>query len=74
MHDQNSRDKPAGRQCNRLLDAVVKIIKYKTSTIHRDICIKVFTDGTVSYLTVSIDDVINTTNNETSFPEPTIVF
>ena len=30
---------------------------------------KVFSDVTVSYITVSTDDFINTTNNETEFPE-----
>ena len=64
---------PAGRQCNRLLDAVVKIIKYKKSKIDRTIYIKVFADGTVSYLTVSTDDVLSTTNNENAFPELTRV-
>ena len=56
--------KPVGRQWNRLLDAVVTIIKYKNSTIGHAIYIKVLTDVTVSYLTVSTDDVLNTTNNE----------
>ena len=68
------RTKPAGRQWNRLLDAVVKIIKYKNITIYHAIYIKVFTGGTVSYLTVSNDGVLDTTNNETSFPELTRVF
>ena len=31
-------------------------------------------DGTVSYLTVSTDDILNTTNNETEFTEPTNLF
>ena len=52
---------------NRLLDAVVTIIKYKKSTIDHDINIKVFTHGTVSYLTVSTDNVINDTNNKERF-------
>ena len=64
---------PAGRQWNRLLDTVVTMFKYKKSTIDHAICIKVFTDGTVSYITVSTDDVINTTNNKTAFTEPTKV-
>ena len=51
------------RQWNRLLDAVVKILKYKKITIYYAIYIKVFFDGTVSYLTVSTDDFLNTTNN-----------
>ena len=38
------------------------------------IYIKLFTNGTLSYLTVYTDDVINNTNNETSFPELKRVF
>ena len=57
--------KPSGRKWNKLFDAVVKIVKYKKITIDHDIYIKVFTYGTVSYPTVSTDDIINTTNNET---------
>ena len=36
--------------------------------------IKAFSAVTVSYPTVSTDDVLNNTNNETSFTEPTRVF
>ena len=61
--------KPAGRQCNRLLNAVVKIIKYIKIKIDHAIYINVFYDGTVSYTTFSTDDILNTTNNETEFPE-----
>ena len=64
---------PAGRQYNRLLDAVVTLLKYKKSTIDHAIYIKVFTDGTVSYPEVSTDDVLNTTNNENVFTELTRV-
>ena len=66
--------KPAGRQWNRLLDAVVTIIKYKKSTIYHAIYIKVFTDVTVSYITVTTFEVLNTNNNEIAFPELTRVF
>ena len=66
--------KPDGRQWNRLLDAVVTILEYKKSIIDHAIYIKVFDDGTVSYITVSTDDVLNTTNNENAFPELTRVF
>ena len=66
--------KPAGRQLNILLDAVVTILKYKKSTIDHSIYIKVLSDGTESYLTVSTDDVINTTNNMNKFPELKRVF
>ena len=55
--------KPDGRQWNRLLDEVVTILEYKKITIDHDIYIKVFTDGTVSYITVSTDDVLNDTTN-----------
>ena len=65
--------KPAGRKCNRLIDAVVTIISYKKRKNYHAIYIKVLSDGTVSYLTVSTDDVLNTTNNENSFPELTRV-
>ena len=65
---------PDGRKWNRLLDEVVTILKYKKSTIDNDIYTKVFTYGKVFYLTVSTDDIFNTTNNKTAFPELTIVF
>ena len=57
--------KPAGRQWNGLLDTVVTILKYKKITIDHNIYIKFSTDGTVSYLTVSTADVLNTNNKET---------
>ena len=66
--------KPAERKCYRVLDAAVTIIKYRKSTINHAIYIKVFNYGTVSYIIVSTDDVIDTTNNETLFPELTSVF
>ena len=53
---------------------MVTIIKYKKITIDNDIYIKVLSDGTVSCLTVSTDDVLNTTNNEKAFPEQRIFF
>ena len=53
---------------------MVTIIKYKKSTIDHAIYIKYFSDGTVSYLTVSNDDVLNTTNNYNAFPELTRLF
>ena len=40
-----------------------------TNTIYHAIYIKVFYDWTVSYLMVYTDDDLNTTNNETYFPE-----
>ena len=65
---------PAGRQWNILLDAVVTILKYTKIKIDNAIYIKVFAYGTVSYLTVSTDDFLNTTNNENAFTELTRVF
>ena len=53
---------------------MVTIIKYKKSTTDNAIYIKVFSDITVSYLKVSTDDFLNSTNNETEFPELTRVF
>ena len=53
---------------------MVTILEYKKSTIDHAIYINFFDDGTVSYLTVSTDDVLNTTNNKNTFPELTRVF
>ena len=58
-------NKPDGKQWNKLLYAVVTMIKYKKSTIYHTIYIKLFSDGTFSYLKVYNDDVIDTTNNGT---------
>ena len=63
---------PAVIQWNIFLYAVVTIRNYKKITIYHAIHIKVFTYGTVSYLTISTDDVLNTTNNENEFSELTI--
>ena len=60
--------RPAGRQCNRLLGAVVTRMKYRKIKIDHAIYIKVFSDGKVSYLTVYTDDVLNTTNNKKEYP------
>ena len=64
----------SGWQWNWLLDALVTIIKYNKITIDHAVYIKVFSDVTVYYLSVSADDVINTNNNETVFSELTIDF
>ena len=54
---------------------MIAILKYREKKIYHAIYIKVFSDATVSYLTVSNDDdVFNTNNNETSFPELRRVF
>ena len=66
--------KPAGRQRNRLLDAVVTILKYKIITTYHAIYIKVFSGGTLYYLTVSTDDVLNNTNKETAITETRSIF
>ena len=61
-------------KCNKILDAVVTILKYKKITIDNSIYIKVFSDGTVSYIKFSTGDFLNTTNNKTAFPEIRRVF
>ena len=66
--------KPDGKRWNRLLDVLVTIIKYKKITIDHAIYIKVFYYLIVYYLTVFTDDVSNTNNIETAFPEQTIFF
>ena len=54
---------PAVQQWNRLLDAVVTIMTYKKSTVGNSIYIKLLSYVNVSYLTVSTDYFLNTTNN-----------
>ena len=66
--------KPSGRKCNRLLDVVVTIMKYKKSTIDQAISIKFLSSVTVSYLVLSSGGVLNITNNETAFSEIRRVF
>ena len=63
------KGKPSRQKWNWIHDEVIKIIKYKESTIDHAIYIKVLFDGTVSYTTVSTGNVINTTNNEIVCPE-----
>ena len=53
---------------------MITILKYKKITIDHAIYIKVLSDVTVSYLTVSTDDGLNNTNNETEFTELRRVF
>ena len=74
MHEWDSREKLAGSQWNRLIDAVVTIFKYKKITIYHDIYIKIFYDATVSYLKVSTHDVLNSNNSNKKFTELTRVF
>ena len=69
MHEWDSGGTPYTLQRNRILDAVVTILKYNKSTIDHNIFIKFLYDGTVSNITVSSDNVINTNDNETAFPE-----
>ena len=66
--------KTSRQQWNRILDAVVTIIKYKEIIIYHSIYIKVFSYVTLPYLAVSTNDVINTNNNETEFPKLRRVF
>ena len=74
MHEWNSVGRPDGLKFNILIDAVVTIFNYKKSTIYHAIYIKVLYNGTVSCFTVSADDFLNTTNNETESTELKIVF
>ena len=53
---------------------MVTILKYKENVTYYSIYINCLSDGTVSYLTVSTDDIVDTTNNETEFPELRRVF
>ena len=48
---------------------MVTVLKYKKRTIDSVIYIRLFPDITVSYLTLSTDDVLNTINNVTYFSE-----
>ena len=66
--------KPAGKEWNRVLDAVVTIIIYKKGKIDHVISMKVLSDGTVYYLKVPTYDAINTYNNEKEFFELRKVF
>ena len=61
--------KPAEYQWNKILDTLVTNIKQKKSTIDCAIYIKVLYDGTSSFITVSTDGFLKTSNNETEFPE-----
>ena len=65
MHECNPGKKTVGQQWNRILDVVVTMIKYKKITIDHTIYIKVLSDVTIYYFTVSTDDFLNTTNNKT---------
>ena len=58
----------------QIIDLVVAIMIYKKIAIDNSVYINIFSGETVSYLTVSTDDVLNTTNNETSTPEIRRVF
>ena len=57
--------KPSRRKWNSPIDTVVTVLKYKKSTIDHVIYIKVFSDGTLYYITVYTYDVLNPTNNKT---------
>ena len=56
-----------GLQQNRLPDVVFTIPKHTKSTIYYAIYIKIFSDGSISYLAFSGVDFMNATNNDTSF-------
>ena len=61
MHGIQS-NKPSDIQCKIILYALVKLISYKRSTIYHAMYVKIFYHGKVSYITVSMVDVFNTTN------------
>ena len=67
-------NKPEWSQWNILLDAGVKVPKYKKVIIDNAIYIKVFSNRTTFYLIFSTDNVLNTNNNYTSFTELKKVF
>ena len=56
--------KPAGQQWN-----VVTMMRYKKRKIDHNIYIKVLSDVNVYYISVSTNDVLNTTNNELTFTD-----
>ena len=53
---------------------MAKIHKYNKSAIDHAISVKVSSNKTSYYPIVSTDDVLNTSNNDTVFPELTRVF
>ena len=65
IYEWNTETNLSRRKWNILIEALVKNIKYKKIIIDHDIQINVFSNVTVSYITVPTDDVLNTTNNET---------
>ena len=48
---------------------MVIVLKYKKIEIYRAIYIRVLYDGTVTYITVSDNSVLNTNNNKILFTE-----
>ena len=63
------KNKDVRFQCNRLLDAVVKNIYHKIISIYHAIYVNLFYNVTVSYLSVSVYDVLNTIYNDKLFQE-----
>ena len=59
--------KPEGHQWNILLDAGVKVPKYKKVIIDNAIYIKVFSNITTFHLIFFTDNVLNTNNYYTFF-------
>ena len=59
--------KPRVRQCNRLLDATIKIIDNRKIKINHSIYVKIFSNDNLSDLTLSTDNVINISNNDEEF-------
>ena len=59
--------KPLVWHWKRPLDTVVKNIEYKKITIDHAMYVKIFSNGMVSYLTMSRGVVLNTRNNDVTF-------
>ena len=62
------------RQWNKILNALLTLLKHQKITIDHAIYIEVFYDGNSYYLRVTTDDFLNDTNTETAFTEPIKVF
>ena len=73
MNKIKSNKKP-GIQRNRILDELVIMMKYNKIKIDHAIYIEILSDGNLPYFTVSTDDVLNNTNNNTHFTELMNIF
>ena len=58
---------PSFIQWNIFIDYAVRIIAYKMSTIDHATHVKLFSNGTVSYIDLPMYDVLNNTYNNEEF-------